>query len=297
MSKPFDATLKELIDNNPDDWVRLSARSLGLPNGIKAEAINADLSTVSPQADKLFRLSGPVDALLHLEIQSSWDATLPDRALVYSVFAEHRLGLPVYTVVVLLHARAQSRQLTGELQRRYADGREYLTFRYSIMRVWELSVDELMSGGIGTLPLALLTDEAARDPEAAVKRFEQRVEQEAGDAKRQAQVESTAFILMGLRFDKALVTSLFREVVQMKDSSTYQHILQEGMAEGLEKGLSQGLVEGMHQMLVMSGEARWGAIMPAQQSAPEAITDTDRLKRMGKRLIEASNWDELLATK
>jgi len=43
MSKPFDATLKELIDNNPDDWVRLAARSLGLPNGIKAEAIDADL--------------------------------------------------------------------------------------------------------------------------------------------------------------------------------------------------------------------------------------------------------------
>ena len=38
------------------------------------------------------------------------------------------------------------------------DGRRYLRFEFDIVRAWEQSVDRLLNGGIGTLPLAPLAD-------------------------------------------------------------------------------------------------------------------------------------------
>lgn len=284
MAKQYDATLKELIDNDPDDWVKLVARAIGLPETVRAEPLDADLSTVSPQADKLFRLSGPIDALLHLELQSSWDGELPDRALLYSVLAERRFQLPIYTVVVLLHPQAQASSLTGSLVRCHPDGTTYLTFQYLVLRVWEMSAEELFTGGFGTLSIALLTDEAADNLAAALSRFNSRVESEIVEPSRRERARMAAYILMGLRYDDALLDHLFHEATKMKESSTYQKILREGKQEG------------MRLSILMMGEQRFGAAMPSQQAILESIVDFERLNRINKRVLSATNWDDLLAT-
>jgi|SRR5579883_13045 len=49
MSKPFDATLKELIASYPVDWLT----QLGVPVTTTPEILSADLSTVSAAADTL----------------------------------------------------------------------------------------------------------------------------------------------------------------------------------------------------------------------------------------------------
>ncbi|MGL6097588.1 MAG: hypothetical protein ACRC7O_17540, partial [Fimbriiglobus sp.] len=70
MAKPFDATLKQLVDRHAADWTRFVCGHAGLPPDTPAEPLDADLSTVSPQADKLFRVGSPVGGLIHLELQS-----------------------------------------------------------------------------------------------------------------------------------------------------------------------------------------------------------------------------------
>lgn len=48
-----------------------------------------------------------------------------------------------------------------------------------------------------------------------------------------------AFILMGLRYESAMVQTLLRGVGQMRESTTYQAILEEGKAEGIALGESK----------------------------------------------------------
>jgi hypothetical protein len=45
-------------------------------------------------------------------------------------------------------------------------------------------------------------------------------------------VWAAAYILLGLRYSPALAAQLFRGVVSMKESSTYQAILEEGEVRG-----------------------------------------------------------------
>jgi hypothetical protein len=118
MAKTFDATLKQLVDQFGADWAAFLCRHLGLPEGTRAEPLDADLSVASPQADKLLRLGGATGGILHLELESSWAGDIPDRMLVYSALAEHRHGGPVYSVVILLRPEANAAAVTGELVRR-----------------------------------------------------------------------------------------------------------------------------------------------------------------------------------
>ena len=62
MSKPFDATLKMLLEESPASWPAL----FDLPTG-SATVMDADTSTVSGGADKVIRVAGPPDWILHVD--------------------------------------------------------------------------------------------------------------------------------------------------------------------------------------------------------------------------------------
>ena len=68
------------------------------------------------------------------------------------------------------------------------------------------------------------------DLPAVVAQMKQRFDREAPSQAKE--LWSAAYILMGLRYESAMVQSLLRGVVNMKESSTYQAILEEGEAIG-----------------------------------------------------------------
>ena len=72
-AKPYDPTLKALVETEPESWPVL----LGRPAAPTA-AIDADIATVSGAADKVLRVSADPPYLLHLEFVAGHDAgTLP----------------------------------------------------------------------------------------------------------------------------------------------------------------------------------------------------------------------------
>ena len=71
----------------------------------------------------------------------------------------------------------------------------------------------------------------------------------------------------------------------MKDSFTYQAIVEEGV------------VKARQEALLELGRKRFGALDQSQETALRAVTDPDRLARMIDVLLDVSSWDELLATK
>lgn len=53
MSKPYDATTKHLLETYPADWLAF----MGL-SGAQGELMDADLSTLTAAADRVFRVHG-----------------------------------------------------------------------------------------------------------------------------------------------------------------------------------------------------------------------------------------------
>ena len=80
MSKPYDAAMKQLLDDFAIDWVDWLAPLFGLPSTVDVEPLDVDLSTVQVSADKVFRFKAPAEGLLHIEPQASWDGGQGQRA-------------------------------------------------------------------------------------------------------------------------------------------------------------------------------------------------------------------------
>lgn len=85
MAKQYDVSIKHLLEPYAADWVA----QFGITNA-PVEPIDADLSTVSAQADKLFRVLEPDPWVLHLEIQAGPDRHLDTRTLRYNVLGHER---------------------------------------------------------------------------------------------------------------------------------------------------------------------------------------------------------------
>lgn len=285
MAGPFDATLKQLLDTCAPDWVGWIAPLVGLPASVAAEPLDADLSTVQPVADKVFRLHPPATGLLHLEPQASWDGTFADRLVVYNVLLENRYGGPVHTVALLLRREANATGLTGTVSRRSANGSEYLRFGYTVIRVWELRADVLMSGGLGTTPLALLTDDAEPQLPRLVARLAERVRREAATPTAANLLLSCGYIMVGLRYDDAIADALFHGVQQMEESSTYQAILRRGRAE--ERAERQN-------DLIAQLRERFGAVPPEVEARIRATTDPDKLRNAFLQVLHVASPADLV---
>jgi predicted transposase YdaD len=102
-------------------------------------------------------------------------------------------------------------------------------------------------------------------------------------------VWAAAFILLGLRYSPALAAHLFRGVVSMKESSTYQMILEEGRIEGELRGA----VAEARKVLRLQGDDAFGAPDTRTAAAIERLDDLARLEELLKRVRTAGSWKEL----
>ncbi|MDY3556436.1 hypothetical protein R5W24_005602 [Gemmata sp. JC717] len=291
MGKPFDATLNTLIDAHLGDWAAFLGARVGVPPG-PATPLDTDLSATL-QVDRLFRIDGASPAALHLELESSGRLGIPGELLRYNVAAWAVNGLPVHSVLVLLRPKATATDLTGTLELTGAGGTPYLTFRYTVVRVWLETVDALLAAGPGVAPLALLTNEADADLPAAFVRFRQALRSAAVPDSVERGLLGSTFVLCGLRYDPARVETLYRELsMTLEDSTTYQLILSKGLAQGE----ARGAVAEAQRLLLLQGQERFGAPDPAAEAALRAVTDRNRLEQLARRVLTATGWSDLLAT-
>jgi predicted transposase YdaD len=204
-----------------------------------------------------------------------------------------------------LRPKASATDMTGTYTRAGADGRAYLEFRYTVVRLWEESLDALLAGGPGTAPLALLTDEAAADLDTAFARFADRLRRPDVDGRLVKELLGSTFVLSGLRHAPERMAELYRRLsMTLEDSTTYQWILQKGLTQGVAQGRAEGVAQGVAQgatqearrLLLIQGRKRFGAISAMTEATLNAIDDAARLERMAERIFDASGWDDLLAT-
>ena len=291
MSKPYDAATKDLIETDPAGWVSFLG---GTASPESVRLVDADLSSVTASADKIIRVEEPEPWLLHLELQASRDSSLARRMLRYNALLHERHLLPVASVAVLLRSSANDLQLRGELSIRPAIGRGW-SFRYDVVRVWELSPDVFLNGPIGLIPLAPLGRIRETELPDLIEAMRGRIGPQPEPALR-GKLWVATYLLMGLRYNDALIGQLLSGVQQMEESTTYQAIVKRGLQQGIQQGIQQGSLFEARKVLSLAAMPKFGTPTAEIRAAIDAISDVTRLENLATRIHTSASWDELLNT-
>ena len=285
MPLPFDATLKDLVRWRPADFSEgFRLHGPGTPS-----VVNVDLSVVSAATDVVLAFGDPPRELVDLNFQSSADASLVERLLLYNALLYYRYGAPVHSLLVLLRPAADGPYLTGRLHYRGQGKRGATTFRYEVIRLWQISTRRLLRSRLGMLPLAVLgrLPQGMRTERAMVgviREMQRRAEVEATPEEAK-QILTSAFFLLGARLSEAAGLRSFAGVPLVEDSTTYQYVLR------------QGALKDRRETLLELGEERFGAPSEVIAATITGIVDLDRLKRMTRRLLSVDTWEALLRTR
>jgi hypothetical protein len=187
---------------------------------------------------------------------------------------------------VLLHPRADHPEITGAVRYASRPQRGHSDFAYEIVRLWQQPVEAFLTGPTITLPLAPLCLLPPQLPEVeglrvVVERVLERLQQEAAP-EQVRQLLTASYLLTGLRTQPDIASALFQGVRAMRESSTYQAILDEGR------------IEGKQSTLLRQGSKRFGAPDEATRQRLLAIQSVERLDELSERLLEVSSWQDLL---
>ena len=98
---------------------------------------------------------------------------------------------------------------------------------------------------------------------------------------------ATTALLMGVRYDEDAITGLIQRVRRMRESVTYQIILEEGREEG-------EIREARRTVLDLGGE-KFGPAAESTVSTIQSLEDLGVLHRMVRAVLRANSWQELLA--
>ncbi len=289
MDKPYDATLKTLVEVTPDAWLDL----LGLRRA-PATVIDADIATVAGAVDKVIRVADDPAYLLHLDFHSGHDGpSIPRRVRLYNACLDYRHDLPVRSVVVVLRPEADSPRLSGLYERQFPGEDAHVVQRYHLLRVWQLPPEPLLAGGLGTLPLAPISAVTEAQLPGVIGRMRERLDRE----RPQTLVRDlwlATFLLLGLRHSGEFARVLLQGVVSMRESSTYQAILEEGMAEGVAQGKRLGGLEEAKASLLRTGSGFLGEPSAQVRQALEGLDDLETLHGLQERIARVATWEELL---
>jgi predicted transposase YdaD len=297
MPKPFDAASKHLIESRPQDWLRLA----GFPvpkSDADIRIVDADLSNVmTTAADKLIRVDNPLGAsgpyLAHIEFQSSADSALDTRVLTYNVLIRRRHALPVWSAVFLLRPQALVPGVTGKVVDQL-DEIARLDFSYHLVRVWELPTQDVLSGGLGILPLAPITAVTESELPPVIEKVRRRLAAEM-PVQEGREFLLAMRVLMGLRYQEKLTESLMQSIAEMKDSIEWQKIYRTGKAEGKAEGVAVGMVEGERAVVIRQATQRFGTPPEAILRRITSIDNAEELSQLALKLLNVSSWDALFA--
>lgn len=211
---------------------------------------------------------------------------MAERFFIYNALIGYRTKLPVRTVVVLLRREADGRVMREPFVRRYEDGEPYNTFQFRVVRLWEEPVERYLEGCLSALPLAPLCAVSENELPGVVRRMQERIEGESGD---EGTLWTATYLLMGVRYKSALIQNLLKGVRRMKDSVTYQEIIEEGKAEGE----AIGAVKGERNLILLQGGKRFGEPSAVTLATLQRVTSPAELERLALRLLEVESWSEL----
>lgn len=256
---------------------------------------------MSAATDVVLGLGEPVSAMVDLSFQSDRDCELARRVFVYNALVHYQLRVPVFSVVGLLRREADNRTLPGKLRYQVVPRRGKVEFTFEVVRLWRQPVKRFLAGPVGSLAvLAQMPGDAP--PQRALPRvlhaIDERITAELPPSQ-MAELWTTIFLLAGLRLPSQVAVTLFQGVLAMKESSTYQYLIDEriksGQVRGMKEGIHRGAMEEARRLIGL-GRRPLGKPSASITKKLAAVDDLERFHRMSRRLLKAESWQELLTT-
>jgi hypothetical protein len=233
--------------------------------------------------------------IIHLRIQSMYQEDIGRTVHAKNRALQEHYHLPAESFVILLWRGADGPAVTGRHEVPARKDRPAQTFKYGIQRVWQRKPEEALAGGLGTLPMALMSDVAPERLPDIVRRVDARIRAEAPPAEG-ANLWMAACFWMGLRYPADMVRELLRDVwPRMTTSKFYQGTQAAGFAEGMSEGLVEGPLLATRRLILRRGEPRLQAPAEAATARLDAINHLETLEKLYERLPQAASWEQLLA--
>ena len=297
----FDELFKHITGKFPYPLAALALKTSEVEVG---DPLNTEHITVRMhRSDMTFHIKlADEAAILHIEAQTddSRHRPMPLRMLAYSsvLALEHEKN--VYSTV--LYFRPPAGQRDPGVYRYGNRERGGVEFWYNVIRVYELEGEAFLDPeALGLLPFtALMKPPADLTAEAWIERCVQTTQQASVDK------ETRGTLLFALSLFGSLVhpPELFQNPITeaiMQASPFYEHVMQQGKAEGIEQGKAEGIEQGIAQgveqgiaqgieqgarqmsiestLTVLTGRFP-GADVSLVKSRLEAIEDLTRLKEL-----------------
>jgi len=308
-SKPWDSTLKRLIQINPTAFVKWL-----VPGAVFIKERPHELENQKREVDALLEIfiDGQV-VLLHIEFQTYNDTTMAERLLLYNVLARSVYNLPVISCVIYLLQDGSVRQ--SPLLVTLPNGKKLLEFHFESVEIGQLSPEDILNLGIvALLPLLPLTKGGASRAELLRMFAELKKQREPHETEMQAtELELIGYTLASLILRKNNIDLewLIRRLREMHDiireAPIYQEILREGREEGIERGLKEGLERGLEQgleqglergretsngILLMLTQAHFPSLVNLLQKQIATIKDLEVLQELASKILSAKTVDE-----
>jgi hypothetical protein len=295
MRQDKDRSAKWLIANHGDSILKLA----GLTGFTSWRAVETE--TVAPR-----RLP---DGLLEVQFADSDKPTLvlieietyPDRTADRQVFddlmliALERRVIPEVVSVVL---RPKGNvQLAGGVERASPRGTTQLTGAWPVVRLWDLSDEELLQfNDVGLVPWLPLT-QTARKPEEVLDVCWDRIAA-VPDATKRESLLSVTVILASLVFDGALLRSFFggRDVVEFPIIEEAKEMVRKKVeAETRVKVEAETTLRLSREDVLFALDIRFGPVPPDVASRVNELTDLARLKSLHRAAIVCPGLDDFRA--
>ncbi len=242
MAGPWDHFWKQLVEVCPNEYVAWVEKDATF-----VRERNSELHIKHRYTDALLEVSlKGRRALLHLEFQVMKDTKMSDRMLQYNVMASLQHKLPVYSYVIYVHREKKGRVATSPYIRYFVDGKEILHFHFGVIKMWEISAQQLLAQrSEALLPLLPLT-QGGKELRLVQSMIEQLAHREKAD------LLASSYLLGSLVFTEPQEREWFfgRFFVHqdiLRKTWAYQMISEQLRDEALKEGLEQGLEQGREQ--------------------------------------------------
>ncbi len=267
----YDNTCKYLAEKYPGDF----ARWLLASDTSDIQVLKTELNLEPIRADSVTFLQ-IAKQILHLEFQTTPKSKTPldFRMLDYYTRLKREYWCDIEQVLIFL--QPTSSEIVFNTQ--YVDKKT--RHEYRVIRLWEEDPTPLLANP-ALLPLATLArTDSPRDLLTQVAVNVDMIE----EIDERQNISACVQVLAGLRFDKSLITQLFREEI-MQESVIYQDILQKGE----ERGKKQEAL----QLIMRQLTRRFAAIEPEIEQQIRTLSIT-QLEDLAEALLDFSSHRDLV---
>lgn len=247
-AKPYDQAFKYLAEQDAESLlILLGCLKPGQTAQIKLLPLELDISTLLP--DQPYRVeTADETSIVHIEAQTVYDNSMPERMSEYGARLWMKYRLPVRSYVLLLTKRnllqrppMRGKVIAGDLE---------IRLRYRLVKLWEVSARRVLAmKRESLLPFVPLMRGGEDELETGAFRLG-----EVQNYQKQRDLSLHFLVLGGLRYNREDILDLIGRksmipIDQLRESSFYQYIVEEGLKEGREEGKIEGMAKALSRLI------------------------------------------------